>query len=50
MRYIADWLQANDITRVTVAPGWMSVSCGYMASDAQRGICRIDECRGWRSG
>ncbi|WP_370653178.1 hypothetical protein [Escherichia albertii] len=50
MRNIADWLQANGITRVTVAPDWMFISCGYMAGDAQRIICRIYEFRGWRSG
>ncbi len=46
MRNIAQWLQANGITRATVAPDWMSIPCGFMAGDAQRVICRIDECRG----
>lgn len=50
MRNIAQWLQANGITRATVAPDWMSIPCGYMAGDAQRVICRIDECRGWSAG
>ncbi len=45
MRNIAQWLQANGITRATVAPDWMSIPCGFMAGDAQRVICRIDECR-----
>ncbi|MFQ9950033.1 MAG: type II secretion system protein GspL [Escherichia coli] len=47
MRNIAQWLQENGITRATVAPDWMSIPCGFMAGDAQRVICRIDECRGW---
>ncbi|MEO3914937.1 type II secretion system protein GspL, partial [Proteus mirabilis] len=47
MRNIAQWLQANGITRAIVAPDWMSIPCGFMAGDAQRVICRIDECRGW---
>ncbi len=38
------------ITRATVAPDWMSIPCGFMACDAQRVICRIDECRGWSAG
>lgn len=50
MRNIAQWLQANGITRATVAPDWMSIPCGFMAGDAQRVICRIDECRGWSAG
>ncbi|EFM0442168.1 type II secretion system protein GspL, partial [Escherichia coli] len=50
MRNIAQWLQANGITRATVAPDWMSIPCGYMAGDAQRVICRINECRGWSAG
>ncbi|EBH8768115.1 type II secretion system protein GspL [Salmonella enterica] len=50
MRNIAQWLQENGITRATVAPDWMSIPCGYMACDAQRIICRIDECRGWSAG
>ena len=50
MRNIAQWLQANGIIRATVAPDWMSIPCGYMAGDAQRVICRIDECRGWSAG
>ncbi|QMA58855.1 type II secretion system protein GspL [Escherichia fergusonii] len=50
MRNIAQWLQANGITRATVAPDWMSIPCGSMAGDAQRVICRIDECRGWSAG
>ena len=37
-------------TRATVAPDWMSIPCGFMACDAQRVICRIDECRGWSAG
>lgn len=37
-------------TRATVAPDWMSIPCGFMAGDAQRVICRIDECRGWSAG
>lgn len=36
--------------RATVAPDWMSIPCGFMACDAQRVICRIDECRGWSAG
>jgi len=43
MRNIAQWLQENGITRATVAPDWMSIPCGFMAGDAQRVICRIDE-------
>lgn len=50
MRNIAQWLQANGITRAIVAPDWMSIPCGYMTCDAQRVICRIDECRGWSAG
>ena len=50
MRNIAQWLQENGITRATVAPDWMSIPCGFMACDAQRVICRIDECRGWSAG
>ncbi|ELO4993959.1 type II secretion system protein GspL [Escherichia coli] len=50
MRNIAQWLQENGITRAIVAPDWMSIPCGYMAGDAQRVICRIDECRGWSAG
>lgn len=50
MRNIAQWLQENGITRATVAPDWMSIPCGYMAGDAQRVICRINECRGWSAG
>lgn len=50
MRNIAQWLQANGITRATVASDWMSIPCGFMAGDAQRVICRIDECRGWSAG
>lgn len=50
MRNIAQWLQENGITRATVAPDWMSIPCGFMAGDAQRVICRIDECRGWSAG
>lgn len=50
MRNIAQWLQANGITRATVAPDWMSIPCGFMAGDAQRVICRINECRGWSAG
>ena len=50
MRNIAQWLQANGITRAIVAPDWMSIPCGFMAGDAQRVICRIDECRGWSAG
>ncbi|HFT5447821.1 TPA: type II secretion system protein GspL [Escherichia coli] len=38
------------VTRATVAPDWMSIPCGFMACDAQRVICRIDECRGWSAG
>lgn len=26
------------------------IPCGFMACDAQRVICRIDECRGWSAG
>lgn len=44
---MSDALQA---TRATVAPDWMSIPCGFMACDAQRVICRIDECRGWSAG
>ncbi|HAV9711519.1 TPA: type II secretion system protein GspL [Escherichia coli] len=44
---MSDALQA---TRATVAPDWMSIPCGFMAGDAQRVICRIDECRGWSAG
>ncbi len=50
LRNIAQWLQENGITRATVAPDWMSIPCGFMACDAQRVICRIDECRGWSAG
>ncbi|EDV7203279.1 type II secretion system protein GspL [Salmonella enterica subsp. enterica serovar Bredeney] len=50
MHNIVQWLQENGITRATVAPDWMSIPCGYMAGDAQRVICRIDECRGWSAG
>lgn len=50
MRNIVTWMQANGITRATVAPDWMSIPCGYMVGDAQRVICRIDECRGWSAG
>ncbi|MGU0172175.1 hypothetical protein ACVXG8_17865 [Escherichia coli] len=50
MPNIAQWLQENGITRATVAPDWMSIPCGFMAGDAQRVICRIDECRGWSAG
>ncbi|MGU0161837.1 type II secretion system protein GspL [Escherichia coli] len=50
MRNIAQWLQENGITRATVAPDWMSIPCGFMAGDAQRVICRIDECQGWSAG
>ena len=50
MRNIVPWMQANGITRATVAPDWMSIPCGYMVGDAQRVICRIDECRGWSAG
>ncbi|EPH5172334.1 type II secretion system protein GspL, partial [Escherichia coli] len=42
--------QENGITSATVAPDWMSIPCGFMAGDAQRVICRIDECRGWSAG
>ena len=50
MRNIAQWLQENGIAYATVAPDWMFIPCGYLAGDAQRVICRIDECRGWSAG
>ncbi|MFP1557418.1 hypothetical protein ACLB1T_06330 [Escherichia coli] len=50
MRNIARRWQENGITCATVAPDWMSIPCGFMAGDAQRVICRIDECRGWSAG
>ena len=50
MRNIVDWLQANGIIYATVVPDWMSIPCGYMVGNAQRILCRIDECRGWSSG
>ncbi|HHN9985574.1 TPA: type II secretion system protein GspL [Escherichia coli] len=50
MRNITQWLQENGITRVTVAPDWMSIPCDSLAGDAQRVICRLDECRGWSAG
>ena len=50
MRNISKWLQDNGITRAIVAPVWMSIPSGYMAGDAQRIICRIDECLGWSAG
>lgn len=50
MKNIADWLQANGITRAIVVPDWMSIPSGHMAGDAERVICRLDECRGWSAG
>ncbi|MFR4487356.1 MAG: type II secretion system protein GspL [Escherichia coli] len=44
MRNIAQWLQANGITRATVAPDWMSIPGLWLA---MRRVRRIDECRGW---
>ncbi len=43
MRNIADWLQANGITCVTVAPDWMFISCGYMTGDAHSGLDRTGD-------
>lgn len=50
MRDILDWLQECGLTRVTVAPDWMSVPEGHMVIDSDRCLTRIDICRGWSTG